>query len=223
MEATGACGGEDMLYFVGVGPGDPELITLKAARVLQAADAIAVADSGKNSVVLSIAAQWTANKPVCPLSIPMQGERTDWESAHTRAVEELLKWLERYENVAYPVLGDPGIYASSSYLLRKIAPLHPCRVIPGVAAMCAVAAELQIPLCEQQEALQVLDHLPEHAQIPQGNVVLMKAGRSMDALRRLAGSREVYLGCNVGREGQWLDRLENVRQDVPYFTTAILK
>ena len=57
-----------MLYFVGVGPGDPELITMKSVRVLQEADAVAIPDSGKDSVVWKIAGKWMEGKPVCRFS-----------------------------------------------------------------------------------------------------------------------------------------------------------
>lgn len=63
----------------------------------------------------------------------MKGRREDWEDAHRRAAEILLDWLKEYETIAYPVLGDPGVYASGSYLMKRIAPHHPCRVILGVA------------------------------------------------------------------------------------------
>lgn len=55
-----------MLYFVGVGPGDPELITMKAARILQEADAIAIPDSGRDSVVWKIAGKWMEGRAACP-------------------------------------------------------------------------------------------------------------------------------------------------------------
>lgn len=212
-----------MLYFVGVGPGDAELLTLKAARILEEAAAIAVPDSGKESVVWSIAGKWMAGKPLCRLPMPMRGNRQDWENAHARAAEVLLEWLKEYETIAYPVLGDPGIYASSSYLLKKIAPLHPCQVIPGVPAMCAVAAQMQIPLCEQAENLHVLDHLSEGEEAPEGNVVIMKAGKNWAALEALSKEREIYLGSNVGRENQWIGTLQDVGEELPYFTTAIIK
>lgn len=63
----------------------------------------------------------------------MKGRREDWEDDHRRAAEILLDWLKEYETIAYPVLGDPGVYASGSYLMKRIAPHHPCRVILGVA------------------------------------------------------------------------------------------
>ncbi len=98
-----------MLYFVGVGPGDPELITMKAVRILQEADAIAIPDSGKDSVVWKIAGKWIEGNPLCHLPMPMKGKREDWEDNHRKAAEILLEWLGKYETITYPVLGDPGI------------------------------------------------------------------------------------------------------------------
>ena len=213
-----------MLYFVGVGPGDPELITLKAARILQEADAIAIPDSGKDSVVQKIAGRWMEAKPVCRLPMPMQGRREDWQEAHRRAAEILLEWLKEYETIAYPVLGDPGIYASGSYLMQRIAPHHPCKIIPGVPAMCAAAAELGIPLCEQGERLLVTDSY-EKQQVPlHKNTVVMKAGKQLAELRDLAGEYRVYAAENVGMPGGRAGAIDQYSGDAaPYFITVIIK
>ena len=208
-----------MLTFIGVGPGDPELLTLKAARLLREADAVAVAGRG---AALGIAREWIARKPVLELDLPMRGNRADWKDAHERAAGRLLDWLGRYPSVAFPVLGDPGMYATSSYLYRRIAPRHPCEIVPGVPAMCAAAAALGVPLCEQGERLTVLDRLD--GPLPEGSVVVMKAGRGLDALRRAAGDREAHVARNLGMEGQWLGPLADAPEsERSYFTTAIVK
>lgn len=67
-----------MLYFVGVGPGDPELITMKAVRILQEAAVIVLPDSGRDSVVWKIIEKWVKNKPVYSVSIPMHGMKHEW-------------------------------------------------------------------------------------------------------------------------------------------------
>lgn len=212
-----------MLYFVGVGPGDPELITLKAAHILSGADAIALPDSGSDSVVWKIAGRWMAGKPLFRLSMPMKGDRSDWAAAHRQAADTLLGWLEQYQTIAYPVLGDPSIYASSSYLMALLSQKHPCCVVPGVPAMCAAAAALGIPLCEKGEPLTVIDHLDGEA-LPDGNLVFMKSGGSLDRLQALCGDRPAYVACNLGMDGQWLGRLSDMPSELhSYFTTAIIK
>ena len=212
-----------MLYFVGVGPGDPELITMKAARILQEADAIAIPDSGKDSVVWKIAGKWMEGKPLCRLPMPMKGRREDWEEAHRQAAEILLDWLEKYKTIAYPVLGDPGIYASSSYLMKHIAPHHPCKVIPGIPAMCAVAAELGIPLCEQGERLLVVDHLENDDRKVNENTVVMKAEKNWEQLEKLPPTAHIFFARNVGLPEQQLGADIDALGKNSYFTTAILK
>ena len=213
-----------MLYFVGVGPGDPELITMKAVRILQEADAIAIPDSGKDSVVWKIAGKWMEGKPICHLSMPMKGKREDWEDAHREAAEILLEWLEKYETIVYPVLGDPGIYASGSYLMKRIAPQHPCKVIPGIPAMCAAAAELGIPLCEQGESLCVMDSYEKQPPLPDRNTVVMKAGRRLNELRNLTSEYSVYVAKNIGMQDSWMGKIDEYPEETAsYFMTAIIK
>ena len=214
-----------MLVFVGIGPGDPELITRKAARILREADAIALPDSGSgNSAVMQIVGDLIADKPLCRLEMPMRGMREDWAAAHDRAAEALLAYLKTYPTVAYPVLGDPGVYASSSYLLRRIAPLHPCTVVPGIPAMCASAAAMGVPLCEQGEKLTVVDSFDPEVPLPEGNVVLMKSGKNIDALKNALAGREAYAARNLGMDSAWTGPLADIPADgYSYFTTVIVK
>lgn len=213
-----------MLYFVGVGPGDPELITMKAVHILKEADAIALPDSGKESMVWRIAGKWMEGKPVCRLSIPMKGKREDWEDAHRKATEILMEWLRQYKTIAYPVLGDPGIYASGSYLMKHIAPYHPCKVIPGVPAMCAAAAELGVPLCEQGEDLHITDSYQEQSKLLHRNTVVMKAGKQLESLKELAAEYSIYAAKNIGLADSWTGGIHEVPENVDsYFMTAIIK
>ena len=154
----------------------------------------------------------------------MRGMRDDWAAAHDRAAESLLAYLKTYPTVAYPVLGDPGIYASSSYLLRRIAPLHPCAVVPGIPAMCAAAANMGVPLCEQGEKLTVVDSFDPEVPIPEGNVVLMKSGKNLDALKAALNGREAYAARNLGMDSAWTGPLADIPADAySYFTTVIAK
>lgn len=214
-----------MLYFVGIGPGDPELLTVKAARLVREADAIAYADTGMgSSAVERILGERMAGKPLYPVHIPMRGNRADWLEAHRRAAERLLALLEEHPAMVYPVLGDPGVYASSSYLMRLVSQKHPCRVVPGITTMCAAAAELGVPLCEQGEGLTILDSFAPDEPLPGGNAVIMKSGRQLAALKAAAAGREAYAVRNLGMENAFAGSLQDIPEDgYSYFTTVIVK
>lgn len=213
-----------MLTFVGVGPGDPELITLKAIRAIEKADLIAIADSGKESAVERIAGEYFENKPVLRLSMPMMGKKEDWHASHVDAAKTLIDELHKGKNIAYPVLGDPSLYATSSYLLPLIKPHHPCTVIPGVPAMCAVAAAFQIPLAEDRQPLSVLPGLPKDEKIPDGNIIIMKAGRDIKIIQEKLAHRQAYLAVNLGLPQEQLAPLKEAQLDQSsYFTTILVK
>lgn len=214
-----------MLYFVGIGPGDPELLTVKAVRLLREADAIAFADTGMgSSAVKEILGGLMEGKPLCPLSIPMKGRRADWVEAHRRAADDLVEMLEKYPNIVYPVLGDPSVYASSSYLMRLVGEKHPCKAVPGITTMCAAAAELGIPLCEQGESLTILDDFNSEKTLPHGNIVMMKSGRQLEHLKQHLDGREAYAVRNLGMENEWKGLLDEIpAEDYSYFTTVIVK
>ena len=213
-----------MLTFIGIGPGDPELITLKAARLVREADAVAYADTGMgSSAVSNILGELLEGKRLFPLHIPMKGGREDWLEAHRSAAEELLRLLKDYENIVYPVLGDPGVYASSSYLMRLVQQSHPCAVVPGITTMCAAAAKLGVALCEQGESLTILDSFADGQSLPDGNCVIMKSGRRLSGLKEAAAGREAYAVRNLGMQNQWLGSLQDIPEDdYSYFTTVLV-
>ena len=211
-----------MLSFVGVGPGDPDLMTVLAVKTLARADVIAVADSGSGeSAVLRIAGPLVEGKPVLKLKMPMRpGE--DWGSAHDRAAETLIKRLRSGAHVAYPVLGDPSLYASSIYLYRRIAPRYPCEIIPGVPAMCAAAAALGAPLAEGRETLTVLPGFFEGDRLPEGAVVVLKAGHALDAIRASLSGRPALLAQNLGMPSEYLGQLIGADARESYFSTVLI-
>lgn len=217
------------MIFAGVGPGDPQLITLKAVEAIEHADVLAVADSGLGGqpVALKIVEKWVKAQRLLRLETPMQGERTQWRAAHQRAAELLMEELNRGRSVVYPVLGDPSLYASSSYLMELIQPRFACEVIPGVPAMCAAAAALRQPLAEGREPLSVHPGYRAEEPIPQGNLVIMKAGRSLPEIRealRIAG-RLGYLVQDLGMPGERVCPLDEapLEERQSYFSTVLVK
>ena len=213
-----------MLTFVGVGPGDPELVTRKAVRLLRESDAVALPDTGfGKSSVMNIIGDLIEDKPVLWLSMPMRGTRDEWREAHQKAADTLLEWLEQYPNLVYPVLGDPSIYATSSYLMRLVEKKHPCQVVPGIPTLCAAAARLGVPLCEQREILTVMDE-PPAGELPAGGVVVMKCGKKLPEVQAAAADREAYAVRNMGMDHEWIGPLAEIPvDDYSYFTTVIIR
>ena len=110
--------------------------------------------------------------------LPIKGNKDDRPEVHRRAAERLLELLEQYPTIVYPVPGEPGICASGSCLMGLFRQKHPCEAVSGITTMCA-AAGLCIPLCEQGESLTMLDSVQTDAELPSGNVVVMKSGRQL--------------------------------------------
>ncbi len=122
-----------MLYIVGIGPGDSELLTLKAVRLLGEADAIAFEDprSGINPVTKMLR-DLMRGKSLVPLYLPKTADDGLREKTREEAAQRLLAILELYPKVVYPVLGDPSEDEMAQYLLNQLHGKHPCESIPGI-------------------------------------------------------------------------------------------
>lgn len=214
-----------MITFVGVGPGDPELLTLKAVRAIRAADVVAVPQPGDGlGVAERIAASLLENKEMLRLQMPMRGTRETWLDAHERAAQALAEQLERGREVAYLALGDPLFYATSGYLIERLQRCFETRVIPGVPAMCAAAAQLRVPLCEAREPLTILPGFAEGDTLPKGNIVIMKAGGHLREILAAGLDREMYLARNLGMPGEYAGPLAEANLDEKaYFSTIIVR
>ncbi len=153
-------------YVVGVGPGDPELLTLKAARILSESQVWLVPAAGRNgmSTALDIAcgAVDCRGKKIITHHFPMNKIYTDREPdreaqhAWQLAAELISSHLDSGLNVALPTLGDPAIYSTGFYVCETLLALVPqsvVKIIPGVSAMGASSAAAQIPLCLGNERL----------------------------------------------------------------------
>ena len=180
-----------ILYGLGVGPGDPELITLKAARVLNSVDAVYAAASSKNSysLAVSIARPHIPDlTPIHMLKFPMTSDGAEKKEAWTANARVLIDEMERGRKVAFITLGDSMTYSTYGYLLREVqrlAPRLPVISIPGITSYQAAAAGLNTPLVEGEESLLVLsganggDHLRRCVAVPD-TVVFLKAYRNVD-------------------------------------------
>lgn len=221
------------LIGVGVGPGDPELLTLKAVRVLREADVVAVPDKGAGEqTALAIAAEYIEGKTILPCATPMVRDRAALAEAHGAIADKLCALLDEGKQVAFITLGDPAVYSTYLYVHRLVLERgYEAELVPGVPSFCAAAAKLNMGLCEGSERLLIVP--ASHRDISDcldtdANLVFMKAGKELGALRerlREAGLLErAALAANCGMEGEVLcPRLSELGEDTGYFSLVIVK
>ena len=179
------------LYGVGVGPGDPELITQKAVRIIRQCPVIAAPQTGQaRQVAFGIASQAVENldqKTILALPFPMVKDAEVLSKTRDELAAMLETPLREGKDVAFLTLGDPTIYSTYWYLHQRIQQKGiPTQFIPGVPSFCAAAACLDLALVEADEPLHVLPAsyaVTEEALALPGTKVLMKMGRSLEETR----------------------------------------
>ncbi|MGL4370384.1 MAG: precorrin-2 C(20)-methyltransferase [Spirochaetota bacterium] len=223
------------LYGIGTGPGDPELITVKAARILGIADAVIVPESGsdKGSIALEIAKEYlNKNAEIITLTFPMiRGENERLRSRRENA-DSVRSVIESGKTAVFLTLGDPMLYSTYIYILDCLAGSGiEIETVPGVTSFCASAAAAGTPLAVQNEQLRIVPldadtdiarHLCESE-----NIVFMKvssdSARLADELER-SGVHECIIASKCGRDGESISRdIGRLRGDVPYMTTVLVK
>ncbi len=150
-----------ILYGVGVGPGDPELMTIKAKRIIEACDVIGIpAESREKCTAYGIAlrvAQGIADKEVISVTVPMTTDTERLETAYRAGCDVLIKQLERGRSIAFLNLGDPTVYGTYMNIHKYVEQSgYRTELVNGVPSFCAVAAELSIPLGSRDEAVHIL-------------------------------------------------------------------
>ena len=212
-------------YGVGVGPGDPELLTLKAVRVLESCPVLAAPQMASGEMTaLSIARQAARleGKTLLPLRFTMSRDRAEQAEGHRRAADAVRPYLEAGQDVAMAILGDVSIYSTYCYMMELLkAEGFPCVMVPGVPSFCAVAARLGRSLTEPDQPLHIIPGggpgLGEALDLP-GSKVLMKAGRNHQKLLDRAAMVE---NCGLPEERPFAD-LTGKPDSNGYFTTVII-
>ncbi len=225
------------LYGVGVGPGDPELMTIKARRVLESVDVVCAPDSGREGRALEIVKKAVDRDfNVLRPHFPMTKKREVLEKAWGEAAEAIYSELKKDKDVAFVTLGDPTFYSTFAYVMERIKAAHPeveIEVVPGVTSVTACAASLGIPLVSGGESLAVvpaaygIDNLELLAQ-NFDTVVLMKVSRSFDAIaerieRAGLSGRAVFV-ARCGSEAFFSSDLESLKgREVDYLSMILLR
>lgn len=216
------------LYGIGVGPGDPELVPVKAVRILGMVDEVFTACSTKNdySIAVGIVRTYIPEAtPVTLLPFPMTKDRSVTRSAWREHATTIAEAVRAGRRVAFLTLGDPMTYSTYGYLLqtlRDIAPDLPVETTPGITSYQAAAARLNTPLVEDEESLLVTSgvhggqHLRDLTPRPE-NVVFLKAYKNAaDIARSLEETGMIDHSAGVSRCGY---EDEEIIRDVRAFQT----
>ena len=222
-----------MIYGVGVGPGDPELMSLKAVRLIRENDVIAVPGKiPQEAVAYKIAAAVVpeiAEKTLVPVYMPMVKDRELIQKEHEKGAKMLEEYLDQGRNVVYLTLGDSTIYCTFSYLQHILEQDgYPVELVPGIPSFCAAAARLNLPLAEWDEPLHIVPavHKTQELLHYEGNYVLMKSASHMKEVKELLRAKGLSVGCveNCSMETEKLYRsLDEIPDDAGYFSLIIAK
>ena len=222
-----------ILYGVGVGAGDPEMMTLKAVRLIRENEYIAVPGrDAKETTAYQIAVQAVPeleSKHLLPIFMPMTHDAQVMEQCHREGAHTLESCLSQGKNVVFLTLGDPTIYSTFSYLQKRVEQDgYQTRLVSGITSFCAAAARLNISLAEWNEPLHIVPavHKLGEALDQEGNYVLMKSGKKMGQVKDiLRGSgRNATMVENCGLPGEKIYRsVDEIPDDAGYFSLIIAK
>jgi len=223
------------LYGLGVGPGDPELVTLRAVRILRRLPVVAypAPPEGASFARSVVASQLSPAQTEIAIRVPMTRSLAPAQAVYDRAAIEIGGHLKAGRDVGVLCQGDPFLYGSFIQLFDRLAPEFPTKVVPGVSSLTACAAAAGVPLVARDEILTVLPAtLPEAAlekrlKLAQAAAVL-KLGRHLPKVRRILkrlglADRTTYVE-HASLESQRILPLETVDSaSVPYFSMILLR
>lgn len=222
-----------ILYGLGVGPGDPELLTVKAVRILREADVIAVPDKGAGErTALNIVKDYVEGKPLLTCVTPMVRDQQVLDQAHDAIADDICALLDQGKTVAFITLGDPTVYSTYLYVHRRVLRRgYEALLVPGVPSFCAVAARLNTSLCEGSERLLIVP--ASHKDVEDcldvdANLVFMKAGREIGALKERLAARgllekaSLVANCGMDSEQVW-KKFADLPENSGYFSVVLVK
>ncbi len=225
------------LYGIGVGPGDPSLITLQAVRVLNSVDVIFTAASPRNdySIALQIAMpHLPENIEIIRLDFPMTRDEEVLNKAWNVAAKKVMSTLQSGQCAAFITLGDPLIYSTFGYLfktLQKLDATLPIDIIPGITSFQATAASTKTILCEGQETLYIIPGIKDDQSLQQNidnadTIVILKAYKNFPTIMKILEDKgrkdTALLASHVGRsEEQVYKKICAAPKLPPYLSLVI--
>ena len=221
------------LIGVGVGPGDPQLMTLRAHALISSAKVIAypAPDSGESFARSIAAAAFQAGVLEIPIVIPMKSERFPAQSIYDQAADRISQELDNGQDVIVLCEGDPFFYGSFMYLFSRLAKDYETEVVPGVSSLGAVTAASQKPLCARSDQVVILpatlpaEVLKSKLQDAQA-AAIMKIGRHFSKAKEVVADlgwteRAVFVSHATLPE-QNVCTLSQAPETAPYFSMILI-
>ncbi|MCI6012190.1 MAG: precorrin-2 C(20)-methyltransferase [Firmicutes bacterium] len=224
------------LYGVGVGPGDPELMTIKAKKTIESSDIVVVpGKTVENSIAYRIAKGACENLDdlnLIALEMPMSKEKKTLDQMHEKAARQIEIWLDAGKNVSFLTLGDVTVYSTYMYVHQRVVKDgYDAAIVNGITSFTAAAARLNTDLVERAEPLHVIpatfqvDEMDALLSLP-GTKVLMKSGKEIGKVREavLASGQKAMMVENCGMENEkvYLDAKE-IPDTASYYSLIIVK
>lgn len=221
------------IYGIGVGPGDPELLTLKAVRLLKESDVLVIPGKDREScVAYQIAAKAVAGleqKEILPVVFPMTKDETVLKESHEAGAASVAGLLKEGKQAAFLTLGDPAVYSTYLYIHKKLQEWgYEAEIVSGIPSFCAAAAKLGISLGEKADSIHILPGsypAGEGLSLP-GTKVLMKSGRQIKGVKKelLDRGLSACMVENCGMDGERVfNRTEDIPEDAGYYSLIIVK
>ena len=227
---------------VGVGPGDPSLLTIAAVDAIKKANVIVfpISDDNKKSFSAEIVKKYTKFKKNIPIIFPMARKDFDPDEIWSIAVEKIVNFIQNGESVVLLCLGDTSIFASSSNILRIIKNNHPeiiTKTIPGISSLSAAAAFNDFDLVKKGETLIIKEcpslnsELTSLIRESKGNkkvLAIMKVGKRWNLVREILKKEDIIdkslIALSVGMPDQIIQYASQYKKDVmPYFSLILIR
>ncbi len=223
------------LYGLGIGPGDPDLITLKARKILRSVPVIAYPAPEKGSSLARAIAQphLTGGQTEIAIRTPMTPGTVPAHDVYDRYAGEIAAHLAEGRDVAVLCEGDPFLYGSFMYVFQRLSDGHRVEVVPGVSSLGAVAAVAGMPLVSRNQVLTILPAPLDEAELEKRlkqteAAAIMKVGRHLKKVKRVLSRLGLEAGAKYVEHASMADEkvapLADVTQDTaPYFSMILVR
>ncbi len=216
-------------YAIGIGPGDPELLTIKAIKTIEKCDVIVLPDSGsKDNIAYNITKEYLHDKQIKYYDMPMSKDKALLDKCHDTCASDIKSMLDCGKDVAFLTLGDPTIYSTVMYVHKRLTAMGAkTSIIPGITSFCAVGAALNRSLCEKNEMLHIIPATfsdLDYVKALKGNKILMKSGKTIGKVKeKFADKNAMAVECATMQNQKIYENLHEIKEDASYFSIVFIK